>query len=254
MSWHQGILLAGKAAGLLCAIAALSGAAQAQGFKADRERFFSKCARLSTYEQAPSGGVVPGRSFVANSSQLQGMRQLLDAWERLGDESPERLAFVLATARRESADRFQSIREAPGCGTNESCRELAIERMLAKRAKANGVAPRPNYALPAKNGQRYYGRGFSQITGEGNYRFAGGKLGLNLLDEPDLALRQDIAETLLIRGMLEGWFGNRRPLSKSIGATAQDFESARATINPNSPNKSVTAAYARDFLYCLQPQ
>jgi hypothetical protein len=43
-------------------------------------------------------------------------------------------------------------------------------------------------AIEAGNERRYRGRGFIQLTGEGNYRAAGDDLGLDLVGNPDLAI------------------------------------------------------------------
>ena len=43
----------------------------------------------------------------------------------------------------------------------------------------------------------YHGRGFLQITWSYNYRTYGGKLGLDLIDHPELALQPDVAAKIL---------------------------------------------------------
>jgi hypothetical protein len=52
--------------------------------------------------------------------------------------------------------------------------------------------------------------------------------------------------------MLEGWYGSKRPLSHYINDVTVDWINARNNVNPNSPNKPVTAAYAMDLNDCLQ--
>jgi predicted chitinase len=106
--------------------------------------------------------------------------------------------------------------------------------------------------LPAANGQRYYGRGFVQITGQGNYRKAKTKTGHDLTSEPDLALDPAIAGEVLVRSMLEGWFGSGKPLTHYINEKNSHWVSARANVNPGSPNKLITAAYAEEMAGCLQ--
>lgn len=237
---------------VLGAVLAHPAGAAADGLRVDRAHFFAHCSRLNHYEQLPHGQVAARGSSALSGPQRLGIEGLLDAWERLGDDSPERLAFVLATARRESAGSFQPVREAARCGNDEACRERAIGDLLARRAAKAGQPPRANYALPATNGQRYYGRGYVQITFAENYRLAGRKLGLPLEAQPDLALSPEVAGAVLIRGMLEGWFGARKPLATYIGPGQLDFTGARSTVNPGSPNKSVTAAYASDLLACIR--
>lgn len=53
------------------------------------------------------------------------------------------------------------------------------------------------------DGARYKGRGFVQITGRANYEYYGKKLGLPLLENPDLALQADSASEILAEYFLE---------------------------------------------------
>jgi hypothetical protein len=123
--------------------------------------------------------------------------------------------------------------------------------MLAARAKPN-KPPQSNYAsVDPATGKRYYGRGFIQLTTRDNYEKTGAKLGLPLVDDPDKVLDPRIAGEILVRGMLEGWYGNHRPLSYYINGAKADWLGARNNVNPWSPHKRVTAAYARDINECL---
>lgn len=56
-----------------------------------------------------------------------------------------------------------------------------------------------------KTGQRYYGRGYIQLTWDYNYEKYGAALGLNLLQHPDLALQPDVAAKILVLYLL--WHG-----------------------------------------------
>ena len=47
------------------------------------------------------------------------------------------------------------------------------------------------------DGVRYKGRGFIQLTGRSNYQYYGDKLGINLIDNPDLALDVEIGAKIL---------------------------------------------------------
>lgn len=48
--------------------------------------------------------------------------------------------------------------------------------------------------LPGTNdGWRYRGRGYNQLTGRGNYKFIGGKIGIDLVTDPSLLARPEIA-------------------------------------------------------------
>lgn len=217
----------------------------------DRDAFFG-CLELKNYElDADQKGVHPkGKSPLTDSMQTA-IGELIDVWQAQGDTDLGRLAYILATARRESMSTFRPVREAPSCGADEQCRERAIGRLLEKRALKSGKPVPPNYALPDSNGQRYYGRGYIQVTFKKNYERAGDKLGIDLVNNPDKVLDVEVASKLLVRAMLEGWYGSRRPLSYYIDGEKQNWIRARDNVNPGSPNKPITAAYATDIYGCL---
>lgn len=87
----------------------------------------------------------------------------------------------------------------------------------------------------------WHGRGYVQLTWERNYRVADeplAKAGLiksgELLADPDLAKRPDIAAFILRRGMDEGWFTgvkNSAVLPPKGVATRQQYMNARTIIN-----------------------
>lgn len=61
--------------------------------------------------------------------------------------------------------------------------------------------------VKAGDGERFRGRGFIQLTGRDNYRAASQALGIDLLKNPDLAARPDIAAEIAIWY----WFERVRP-------------------------------------------
>jgi hypothetical protein len=228
-------------------------AATSEVFRPDRDSFFS--CKLHDYVKVSDTEAVPRAVVTLTPAMKDSVRGIFDVWEKYGDTDSRKLAYILATARRESAGTWQPVREAPSCGTDEACREKAIGNLLTKRAANSGHAVRLNYAKPAANGRRYYGRGYVQVTGQGNYRTIDVKLGLNgdesVETNPDRALNKNVAEIVLVRAVLEGWFGNRQPLSFSKEPSAADWRSARGNVSPHSPNKSITAASAQEIDYCL---
>jgi hypothetical protein len=235
-------------------IAALScGTSATAAFRPDRAALLEQCV-MHDFRQVSKTLAVPARATRLTADQRAAIASILDVWAERGDNDKRKLAYILATARRESQGSWRPIREAPGCGTDERCRERAISRLLASRAKL-GKAPRPNYAKPAANGQRYYGRGFIQLTHEGSYLRAGEKLGMgsNLHDHPDRVMESPIAQTILVRAMMEGWYGNKKPLSFYFNDLQNDWLNARNSVNPGSPHKPIMAASAREINACLKP-
>jgi hypothetical protein len=242
--------------GLIAALlaCALPGTSFGAPFKTDRSWFFGECAVLQNYDMNKEGtkAVPKGKTFLS-APMKAGLNHLFDSWEKFGDADANRLAFVLGTARRESTDTFEPVREAPRCGSDEGCRERVIGKLLADRAAKSAKRARPNYALPDPNGQRFYGRGFVQLTLRENYQKTSARLGLDLVSAPDKVLDPDIAGEILIRSMLEGWYGSKKPLSAYIDRDKVDWINARNNVNPHSPNKPITAAYSKDFRKCLRP-
>ncbi len=92
------------------------------------------------------------------------------------------------------------------------------------------------------DGFLFRGRGYVQLTGRANYLRAGAKLGIDLIRDPDLALRPEIAAVIMLRGMLEGWFTGKK-LSDYLPG---DYVNARRIIN-GTDRAALIAGYARTF-------
>ena len=91
----------------------------------------------------------------------------------------------------------------------------------------------------------WYGRGYVQLTWEANYRKAGAKIGVDLLKDPNAALRTDVAVSVLVLGMVEGWFTGKR-LSDYITDGRADYLNARRIVN-GMDKASVIASIARGY-------
>jgi hypothetical protein len=100
----------------------------------DRESFFAR-VRATRFGNAMHQG------------QVDGCNALLDAWEaRSGFVDPRWLAYMLATAKWETANTMQSVEE---CGSG---------------------AGLPYGVHDLETGEAYYGRGYVQITGRKTMR------------------------------------------------------------------------------------
>ena len=113
-------------------------------------------------------------------------------------------AYVMATARWETAHTMEPVREA---------------YWLSDQWRQNNLRYYP-----------WYGRGFVQLTWERNYRFAGAELGRDLTTEPDVVMEPEISAEILVLGMREGWFTSKR-LSQYITLQRSDFRGARRIVN-----------------------
>lgn len=148
-------------------------------------------------------------------SQANGVETILEAWARHGDKNPRHLAYILATAKHETAHTMQPVRETLANS------DAKAKEILTKSWKA-GKLPwvRNDYWSTG-----YFGRGFVQITHKSNYEKAGRKLSLDLIADPAKALDPEVASAILVRGMLEGWF-----TGKSL-SDFPDFLNMRRVVN-----------------------
>jgi putative chitinase len=151
-----------------------------------------------------------------------------------GDEASDaRLAYVLATVVAEVGRNMRPVRE-----TFASSDAQARAR-LSHKSYAQSVPP---------HGHAYYGRGFVQLTWLSNYRRQENKLGVPLVEYPDLALRTDIALQVLVNGMMAGDFNaSGRGLEYYVNANGYDFVNARRTVNILDRATEI-AGYANSFL------
>lgn len=76
----------------------------------------------------------------------------------------------------------------------------------------------------------WYGRGFVQLTWEDNYKRAGKELGVDLTTDPDRVMDPVISAKIIVLGMMEGWFTNRK-LSDYITVNKSDYVNARRIVN-----------------------
>jgi len=173
-------------------------------------------------------------SIFANNlkqSQVDGINAILDAWDDWAPNSDNRfIAYALATAYHETAATMQPIEEY-GRGNGHVYGRLA-----------------------GPWAQRFYGRGYVQLTWDSNYVNATAKLrarGIlsdiqNLERNPELALVPSIAAPIMIFGMLEGWFTGRK-LSDYFSASANDAFNARRIINGLDSATSIAITH-QEFL------
>ena len=168
-------------------------------------------------------------------SQVDGMSAILDAWDAWlpdnADLAPNIrwLAYMLATAFHETARTMQPIAEyGHGAGRD--------------------------YGVPDPvTGLVYYGRGYLQLTWKANYQVQSARLDVDMVGDPDLALRPDLAANIMLHGMAAGSFTGRR-LGQYFGANPahDDPVNARRIIN-GTDQASLIASYHRVFLSAVGP-
>lgn len=137
--------------------------------------------------------------------------------------TPPQTAYVLATAYWETARTMKPVREA--YWLSEAWRKANLRYWP------------------------WYGRGYVQLTWEENYLRAGQRLGLDLTTDPDRVMEPSIASTILVRGMIEGWFTGRK-LGEFVGGHGTDFRGARRVVN-GTDRAAEIARLAEDYQKAL---
>lgn len=215
---------------LLLPFAAHQVAAQDNTQQINRGGFYSSCANS-----------FPNPLFKGESKKT--FDSIFDYWLSTKYKDKRWLAYIFATAYRESAGTMQPVRE----GKSGKCKtdQCSIDTVTAMINKRNGELRKENkkeienYSLPV-NGKSYFGRGLVQITHKRNYARVGQTLGWGnqLVENPGLALDREKAITILIEGAVQGMFskdketGEWRKLSTYLNDQTTDWVGARKVINP----------------------
>lgn len=155
-------------------------------------------------------------------------------------------AYALATAYLETAHTMQPIREIGGPAYFRRMYDIEGARPAKARELGN---------LSPGDGVKYHGRGYVQLTGKTNYRNAGNVLGVDLVGNPDLAMRPDVAGKVMARGMAHRGFTFTGVhladfLPNRLGDRA-GFKKARRIINGQDRADDI-AGYALNFQSALQ--
>ncbi len=156
-------------------------------------------------------------------SQVRGMEADLDEWEKHDYKDGRWLAYMLATEYHETCGAMQPVSEI-GRGKG---------RDYGKKLKMGGG---PGKRLPyTQPNQYYFGRGKVQVTWYENYQLMGRLLGLDLLNNPTLALEMDVSVKIMFEGMLQASssFGDftGRSLEHYFNKNTEDWFNARRIIN-----------------------
>ncbi|SRR6266496_1023437 len=168
-----------------------------------------------------------------NQTQVRGCESIIRTWESSSLTDLRWLAYMLATTYHETAKTMQPIEEY---GKGNGYR-------YGKKIKRSGV----EYALPDKI---YYGRGYVQLTWYENYETMGRLLGIDLLNNPELALVPETAASIIFEGMTKGNsnFGDftGKSLENYFNNEKEDWINARRIINGVDCAKMI-ADYGKEF-------
>ena len=135
-------------------------------------------------------------------------------------------AYTLATVAWETGRTFKPIEEY-GKGKGRKYGTLYTN---SKGQKYGIAGSGGDTYLYSDYPHLYYGRGFVQLTFWVNYKFAGEQLGIDLINNPDLALQPKYAAEILVKGSANGWFTSKK-LSDYINDKSKNYYQARRVIN-----------------------
>lgn len=116
----------------------------------------------------------------------------------------QQAAYILATARWETAHTMKPVQEA---------------FWLSDAWRRKNLRYYP-----------WHGRGYVQLTWQRNYVFAGKKLDRDLTTDPEAVMEPTIAAEILVVGSLDGWFTSHN-LRQHVNASKTDYVQARRVIN-----------------------
>lgn len=154
-----------------------------------------------------------------SQAQVDGFNIILKAAE---GRQISHVAYILATAWHETDKTMQPVRE-----TLANTDAQAVAR-LEKAWKAGKL---PQVKIPYwrydDTGRTWLGRGYVQLTHKDNYRRAAAMVSVDLLGNPSLAMRPDIAAKILVEGCAVGLFTGK-PLSNYLPG---DYVNARRVVN-----------------------
>lgn len=154
-----------------------------------------------------------------SQSQVDGLNVILSATEGL---PITHRAYLLATTHHETGRTMRPVRE-----TFAATDDQAIAKL--DRAWSAGKLPwvsKP-YWRRDRDGKSWLGRGYVQLTHKANYEKASALTGLDLVSNPNAAMRPDIAAKILVSGSQRGMFTGKS-LSDYLPG---DYVSARRIIN-----------------------
>lgn len=152
-------------------------------------------------------------------SQVDGLNALLDGFEQRYPNGDTRwLAYYLATAKWETAGTMQPVREA---------------FWLSEEWRKANLRYYP-----------YYGRGYVQLTWQSNYERQSkpDRTGVNLVENPDLALQAPVAADIMFVGMEHGDFGGGG-IGHYFYGSFEDPVAARHLVNGTDHADAIAALY-----------
>lgn len=186
-------------------------------------------------------------------SQVNGMNAILDAWDKSNFTDLRWLGYMLGTTFHETGGEMLPISERGGY---DYC-----ERNYGPNGRRPETARRMGNVHPG-DGYKYRGRGYEQMTWHNNYLNASQITGVDLVNNPDLAMQPDIAALIMFAGMTDAkiifedkhddknFSFTGRTLEDYFNDDTEDWYNARRIIN-GTDHAQMIAETAQDFFAAL---
>lgn len=185
-----------------------------------------------------------GGSF--NQGQVDGINIIIEKMAEFSDKIlRNQAAYILATAFHETGATMQPVRETFATSDNQAMARL-------ENAWVKGKLPWVSKPYWRKG---WFGRGYVQLTHKDNYKKMSVILGIDLVNDRDLALEEDVAAEILVEGMMKGVSGRGdftgHKLEDFVNLSKSDYKHARGVVN-GSDRASLIAGYAKKFEAALE--
>ena len=171
---------------------------------------------------------VRGLAKTLSQVQVDSVNAILCKCEKYGITDKRFIAYIIASAWHES--RLKPVEEV-GKGKGYP--------YGSKLDMGKGPGKRVSYTTPDK---LFYGRGLIQITWLVNYKSFGKLLGVDLVNNPELALHTDIAAEIAVLGMLKGYFTGVK-LADAFNEKETDPIEARGIVNGTDKAKLIAGYF-----------
>lgn len=142
-------------------------------------------------------------------------KHIIGTAHEYGITGNEQIAYIIATAKWE---------------TNHQCIPVKEAYWLSEEWRKKHLRYYP-----------YYGRGYVQITWKENYEKFCKLLNIDLVGDPDLALRPEIASKIIVHGMRDGLFTGISLDDVTYSDGSVDFIKARRIINGNDKANTIAS-------------
>ncbi|MCR5859413.1 glycoside hydrolase family 19 protein [Mesorhizobium sp. J428] len=174
-------------------------------------------------------------------AQVDGLTAILDKWEKESPNADDRwLAYMLGTVHHESGRTMQPVRET---FANSDAKAISILNKAFGAGKLTWVK-KPYWVLDSE-GKSWLGRGLVQLTHKTNYEKLSKAIGVNLVQDPTLAMDLDVALKIMFVGMRDGLFTGIG-LPDRFSKTVERWREARQIIN-GLERADLVASYGKAY-------